>query len=110
MEMITRDVDGVTIVDLEGDLDTNTAPQAEAYLKKLAESEGLKVVLNLKKLEYTSSAGLRVFLTTAKQLSAVGGTMRVCCLNETVDEIFDISGFATILNVAKTEEEALAAF
>ena len=109
MEMITRDVDGVTIVDLEGDLDTNTAPQAEAYLKKLAESVGLKVILNLKKLEYTSSAGLRVFLVTAKQLSAVGGTMCVCCLNETVDEIFDISGFATIINVAKTEEEALAA-
>ncbi len=110
MEMSIRDVNDLKVIDLEGDLDTNTAPAAELYLKDVIESGSLKVLLNLQKLEYTSSAGLRVFLSTAKQLQAKEGTLRVCCLNETVDEIFDISGFTTILNVSKTEEEALAAF
>ncbi len=110
MQMTTRDVGGISVVDIEGDLDSNTATEAEAYLKGAAASGALKVVLNLQKLEYTSSAGLRVFLATAKHLKSASGTLRVCCLNETVAEIFDISGFATILNVTETEEEALAAF
>ena len=110
MEINVRESGSVKIVDLQGDLDTNTAPEAESYLKDVIERGSLKVLLNLQKLEYTSSAGLRVFLSTAKQLQTREGTLRVCCLNETVDEIFDISGFTTILNVSKTEEEALAAF
>ena len=110
MEMNARDVNDVKVIDMEGDLDTNTAPEAESYLKGVVESGSLKILLNLQKLDYSSSAGLRVFLSTAKQLQAKGGTLRVSCLNETVDEIFDISGFTTILNVSKTEEEALAAF
>ena len=110
MKICTRDVNDIKVVGFEGDLDTNTAPEAEAYLKDLVSTGALKVLINLEKLEYTSSAGLRVMLSTAKQIKSGGGTMRVCCLNETVEEIFDISGFATILNVSKTEEEALAAF
>ena len=110
MEMSERNVGDVKVVAIKGDLDTTTAPDAEAYLKDAVEHGARKLVLNLQKLDYTSSAGLRVFLATAKQVQAAGGTMRVCCLNETVDEIFDSSGFSSILDVSKTEEEARAAF
>lgn len=106
MEMKTREVGEVTVVDLTGELDTTTAPDTEVYLQNLSG----KLLVNLKTLEYTSSAGLRVMLATAKRLQASGGVLRVCGLNETIEEIFDVSGFTTILNVNKTEEEALAAF
>ena len=49
-------------------------------------------------------------LATAKKMRTTGGKMMVCNLNETVQEVFDISGFATILDLASNEEEALAAF
>jgi anti-anti-sigma factor len=61
-------------------------------------------------LDYISSAGLRVLLATAQKLQAEDGALRVCNLNETVQEVFDISGFSTILSVFKTETEALNEF
>ncbi len=110
MELSAREINDVKVIDVEGDLDTNTAPDVEVYLNELVGSGAKKVLINLQNLEYTSSAGLRVLLSTAKQLHGVEGELRVCCLNETVEEIFDISGFSTILKVSKTEAESLSAF
>jgi anti-anti-sigma factor len=110
MDITTRSVDQVKIVDFNGNLDTNTAPQAESLLKDLVDGGDKKILINLLKLDYISSAGLRVFLATAKQLKAEGGEMRLCNLNETVQEIFDISGFSMIFTVKPNEEEALKGF
>jgi len=66
--------------------------------------------VNLEKLDYISSAGLRVLLATAKKLKAIGGELRVCSLNEIVTEVFDISGFDLILTVLPSESEALDGF
>jgi anti-anti-sigma factor len=51
-----------------------------------------------------------VLLATAKKLGPVGGTLRICALNPTVQEVFDISGFGTILTVKETEDAALSSF
>ena len=110
MEIHIREMKDVKIADLQGDLDTNTAAQCEARLKEIIEGGTTKVLLNLEQLDFMSSAGLRVSLATAKLLQSHGGTLRVCCLNETVQEIFEMSGFITILNVTKTERESLDAF
>jgi anti-sigma B factor antagonist len=108
MNIATREAEDVKIVDLEGNLDTNTAPDAESHLSKLMSEDITKILINLEKLDYISSAGLRVFLATAKQLKSTGGELRLCHLNETVQEIFDMSGFSTILSVSSSETEALA--
>lgn len=110
MEIKIREIDDVKIVDLQGDLDTNTASNCEAQLMKIIDDGTKKVLLNLMELDFMSSAGLRVSLATAKRLQSMGGTLRVCCLNETVQEIFEMSGFISILNVTKTEQESLDAF
>jgi anti-sigma B factor antagonist len=67
------------------------------------------MVINLEETRYVSSAGLRIFLATAKKMTASNGAVKLCCPNEVVQEILDISGFSTILDVKKTEEEALNA-
>ena len=110
MEIHVRELGNVTVADLKGDLDTNTAAQCEVQLKEIIEGGAKKVLLNLEQLDFMSSAGLRVSLATAKLLQSKEGTLRVCCLNETVQEIFEMSGFITILNVTKTEQESLDAF
>jgi anti-anti-sigma factor len=51
-----------------------------------------------------------VLLATAKKLKGTGGDLKICGLNPTVQEVFDISGFGSILNVAKSEADALSAF
>ena len=90
--------DGKLTVVLEGRLDTFTAPDLE---KELGESlEGIKdVVLDLKGLEYISSAGLRVLLSTQKKMNETEGTMVVRNINDIVKEVFEVTGFDDILTI-----------
>ncbi len=106
MEIQTRDTNDIKVIDLIGKLDTNTAPDAEKHLNELIKKGAKKILVNLEKLDYISSAGLRVLLFTNKQLQNTSGLLRICNLNEVVQEIFDISGFSSIFNVFVTESEA----
>jgi len=110
MDIAVRETGGVNILDFSGNLDTNTAPAAEIEVNKLIGEGEEKIVFNFSNLNYISSSGLRVLLATAKKLSASGGAMKVCGLNSVVQEVFDISGFASILSLAVDEEEAVASF
>ena len=110
MNITTRDVDEVKVVALEGELDLNASPEAEKQMNQLREDGVKKILIDLKKLEFISSAGLRVLLATTQEMKAAGGDLRVCSLNETVKEVFDISGFSTLLMVFDNEAKALAGF
>ena len=82
---------------LEGRLDTLTAPKLEDCLN--AEFPGLTdLVFDMKDIEYVSSAGLRVLLMAQKKMNAQGG-MKVVNVNDTVMEIFELTGFADLLNI-----------
>ncbi len=82
---------------LEGRLDTITSPELEAELN--ASLEGVKeLTLDLENLEYLSSAGLRVLLLAQKQM-AKQGSMKVIHVNETIQEIFEVTGFSDILTI-----------
>ena len=84
-------------VALTGRLDTTTAPQLESELK--ASVEGVEtLILDFAALDYLSSAGLRVLLATQKQMNKQGD-MIVRKVNETIAEIFDVTGFTDILTI-----------
>ena len=110
MNISIKDLDSATVVQFEGNLDTNTAPEAEQQLNSLIEGGKSKLLVDFRALDYISSAGLRVLLATAKKLRGVGGNLRLCSLNETVGEVFEISGFSTIFAVFPSEAEALEGF
>ncbi len=84
-------------VSLEGRLDTVTAPELESELKQSMDGAE-SLVLDFSKLDYISSAGLRVLLSAHKVMSTKGG-MKVTNVNEIVKEVFDVTGFADILNI-----------
>ena len=82
---------------LEGRLDTMTAPELEAALKTALEGvEGL--TFDFEKLDYISSAGLRVLLAAQKTMNQQG-SMKVKNANEIIMEIFEVTGFADILTI-----------
>lgn len=82
---------------LEGRLETTTAPELEAVLKE--ELEGLTtLIFDFSKLEYISSAGLRVLLAAQKAMSKQG-SMKVVNVNDIITEIFEITGFSEILTI-----------
>jgi len=65
MEINIKEVDGVNVVEFTGNLDTNTAPEAENQINNLLASGAAKILVNFENLNYISSAGLRVLLATA---------------------------------------------
>ena len=82
---------------LEGRLDTATAPELESELKSSLDGVS-KLTFDMKDLEYVSSAGLRVLLSAQKAMNA-RGKMTVINVNETIMEIFDVTGFSDILTI-----------
>ena len=88
---------GKALYRVEGRLDTTTAPDMENALK--ADMVGItELTMDFSKLDYISSAGLRVLLSAHKAMGKKGG-MKVVNVNEIVREVFDITGFADILDI-----------
>ena len=86
-----------TIIELEGRLDTTTAPALDKTIS--GDIEGTKnLVINFKNLEYISSAGLRVLLSAQKKMQKIG-SMKVINVCEEVMEVFEMTGFADILTI-----------
>lgn len=96
---ISKKMDGDKLVmALEDRLDTTTAPQLENEFK-VSLYEVKELVLDLEKLEYLSSAGLRVLLAAQKQMQKQGGEMVIMNVNETVMEVFEVTGFVDIITI-----------
>ncbi len=92
----TKNEKALTIA-VEGRLDTMTAPELEEVLKNSL--EGIEALtFDLEKLDYISSAGLRVLLSAQKTMNNQG-TMKVLHANEIVMEIFEVTGFSDILTI-----------
>ena len=95
---VTKNLEGSKlVVGVEGRLDTSTAPQLEGELKD-ALTGITDLVIDMAKLEYISSAGLRVLLNTQKTMNKQG-TMVIKNANDTIMEIFDVTGFVDILTI-----------
>ncbi len=95
---ITKELNGANLkVALAERLDTTTAPELEAELKNAL--DGItELELDLRELEYMSSAGLRVLLSAQKTMQRQG-SMKVTHVNETIMEIFEVTGFSDILTI-----------
>ena len=82
-----------------GRLDTTTAPQLEEQINAVSEGAE-RLILDFQDLDYLSSAGLRVLLSAHKAFMKRGsGEMIICHVNETIQEVFEVTGFMDIFNV-----------
>ncbi|MBQ6680406.1 MAG: STAS domain-containing protein [Lachnospiraceae bacterium] len=97
MNIIKNTEEKVLTIAVEGRLDTVTAPELEEEIKNIPD-EVEALVLDFANLEYISSAGLRVLLSAHKNMALRDG-MKVRNVNEIVSEVFDVTGFAEILDV-----------
>ena len=97
MEIFKSQKDTALTVALSGRLDTTTAPQLEGELKSTLRGV-TELILDFTKLEYISSAGLRVLLGAQKEMNR-RGSMKLIGVCDTVKEVFDITGFSDILTI-----------
>lgn len=98
MTITKNNDDGNTVFLLEGRLDTTTAPQLqEILIPEFDNSKSIKLDFN--SLAYVSSAGLRVLLMGQKAATAKGGSMTITGVSEEIMEVFEMTGFSSILNI-----------
>lgn len=107
LKITLKEINDIVIIGLNGTLDTNTSPEAEVEINKSLEKGATKMAIDLENTRYVSSAGLRIFLATAKKMMARSGKMILCHPNEIVKDILHVSGFNTIIEVKPTVEQAL---
>ncbi len=97
------------VVSLQGSLDTDNSPDVQRHVKQLLDAGEVFFVMDLGGLEYVSSAGLRAFLSLAKQAKAAGGGFAFCNVRGMVRELFAISYFDTMFPLRDTADDAISA-
>lgn len=101
MEIKTSRSNQNLIISLTGRLDTMTSPQLEEEINR-SDLDGIETVtLNLRELEYISSAGLRVVIMLYKNLEKLGGKLRLVNVNDMVMEIFSMTGMTDFLEIER---------
>ncbi len=98
MEIETIKDNGIDIVYPIDRLDTTNFKEFETFLQGLVQ-DNAKIIISFAKLNYISSAGLRILLVTAKSLKAKNGSLVLCDMKKKILEVFQISGFDKILKV-----------
>jgi len=110
MEIVENKQGNVNVLSLSGRLDAYSATEVEKKLDSLIEASQTRLVIDLEKLEYISSSGLRVFLASLKKVKKQQGDMKLACMKPFIKEVFDIAGFSQLFNIFDTQEAAVTAF
>lgn len=107
MEVHFTTTEGITLITVQGRIDTITAGDFEAKVTQLTDGSG-NIIIDCAQMDYISSSGLRVFLVLQKRIKAMGGVLKLCSLQPSIKEIFDISGFSTIFSIYTDQASAIS--
>ena len=110
MEITVKTMNDVEIVFLNGRLDAYNSNLVENKLDELIDSGKIKMVADLSRVEYISSSGLRVMLSSLKKLNKLGGALKLSSLQPYVREVFEIAGFTQLFQIYDSEDEAVISF
>jgi len=108
MELKFKKEGNATVLELSGRLDTSNYESFSDELFAKLEAGDKYIVMDMEDLEYISSSGLRVFLAALKQVRANNGDIALCCMNEKINEVFEISGFSSLFKVFVSISDAIA--
>ena len=107
MDIKTRKQGDVMIVNINGNLDGEAAPDFQEMIEHWTGKDEKKFVIDAENLDYISSSGLRCFIILSKTAKAMGGNVVFCNVRGMVQEIFDISNFPAMFSIEDNLEDAL---
>ena len=110
MDISEKTTGNVVVISMGGRLDAYAATDAERKLDSLITTNKVNLVVELSKLEYVSSSGLRVLLAALKRVRKQQGDIRLAALQPYVREVFDIAGFSQLFKMFDTEADATGSF
>lgn len=109
MEIKIYTEQNITIIEISGALDGNTAPASQEKIMPLIVS-GCRLVFTMEKCSYISSAGLRLLLVIAKQLDKIGGSGAFATLSQETKDVMQMTGFDNMFASYATVAEAIKSF
>lgn len=108
MEINTKMVEQVTVVEIAGDIDARTVLQAQEALVPLVQP-GAKLLLDMSRVDYMSSSGLRMLLSLYRQVSSSNGSIALAGLSEEIKDTMSVTGFLRFFTTYETVDAGLAA-
>lgn len=109
LKIVIEETGEKRIMRIEGRIDATSAPILEQKISALMDEGHKRFLLDFSKVDYLSSAGMRVLLSATKKLKVKEGELALCSMHEEVMEIIKMAGFERILSIYRTEKEAFAA-
>jgi anti-sigma B factor antagonist len=110
MDIGERTRDGVTVLDVSGEIDLYNAPEIKNSISKLIEAKKYTVIVNLENVSYIDSSGIGALIYGVSALKKYQGGLRLASVNATVRQVFKYTKLVTFFQIHETEEEALRAF
>lgn len=107
IEVTSKSVDKAIVIYVDGDLTTTSSPLVEAEINEILEGSDTNVVINIEKVNFIASTGLRIIMVLGKRLNKGGLKLIMCSMKDTTESVFKISGFSKLFPIFATEEEAL---
>ncbi len=108
MEITKRKKENAVVVSVKGRMDAVSSAEFEKEMTELMTEGENTFIIDFGELDYISSAGVRSILVTVKKLRAKEGYLSLCALKDLVEEVFEISGFSSIIPIYESVESALA--
>jgi anti-sigma B factor antagonist len=110
MEVTSTEKENATVIYIDGDLTTGSSPDAESEINQILGDELTNVIINVEKVDFIASTGLRIILALGKRLNGGGKKLSVCSMNTTTKSVFEMSGFSKLFPIFETEQAALDSY
>ncbi len=110
MQISTKPLKRVEVITVSGRVDSSTAPEFEQVLKNTLDSGRYQIVLDLEKVDYMSSAGLRALVAALKTARRHSGDVRIANPSSRVSEVLQLAGLTSLFEVYPSQVEAVGSF
>ncbi|MFC1724497.1 STAS domain-containing protein [candidate division KSB1 bacterium] len=109
-QVLRKDVEEVSVLNLKGFLDAHTAPAFEEEIQKLLDENRFKLIVNFEELSYISSAGLGVFMGFIEDIRENSGDIKLTNMTKKVFRVFELLGFPNLYEIYDREDDAIAKY
>jgi anti-anti-sigma factor len=109
MKIIKEKINGFIVLKIDGRIDTTNFSLLDEEINLLFNEGEQNFIFNFSDLNYISSSGLKIFLIAQKKIIALKGKLYLCELNPGIREIFDISGFSSLIKIYDSVSQAFEA-
>jgi anti-sigma B factor antagonist len=110
IDIIITEMNRADLIQVEGRVDSSNADKLQVALDQQIDKGAVNIVVDLEKVDYMSSAGLRTLVSALKRVKRDGGDLRICSPSERVQEVFELAGLTSIFDVFDDQVTAVGSF